>query len=177
MEGGVLPVMKHIPGHGRANADSHFALPRVSVSRAELSASDFVPFRGLAHCPMAMTAHVVFESVDPARPATTSPRVVNEVIRGEIGYEGLLLSDDLSMNALAGTLAQRTRAALFAGCDIALHCNGKMEEMLDVAGEAKQLEGPSLKRAETVLGHLIEPLPFDAAAAEAHLSDMLRVNA
>jgi beta-N-acetylhexosaminidase len=177
MEGGVLPVMKHIPGHGRANADSHLALPRVSTSRADLSASDFVPFRGLAHCPMAMTAHVVFEAVDPARPATTSPRVVNEVIRGEIGYDGLLISDDLSMSALTGTLAQRTKASLFAGCDIALHCNGKMEEMREVASETKHLEGPSLKRAEAALSHRIESGPFDAAAAEARLSELLGVNA
>jgi beta-N-acetylhexosaminidase len=175
MEGGVLPVMKHIPGHGRANADSHTALPRVSASRAELSASDFVPFRGLAHCPMAMTAHIVFEAIDPARPATISPRVVNEIIRGEIGYDGLLISDDLSMQALAGTIAQRTKAALFAGCDIALHCNGRMDEMLEVASDMRQLEGQSLKRAEAALGHLIEPGSFDAAAAEDRLSELLGV--
>jgi beta-N-acetylhexosaminidase len=124
-----------------------------------------------------MTAHVVFEAVDPARPATTSPRVVNEVIRGEIGYEGVLISDDLSMNALTGSLAQRTRASFLAGCDIALHCNGEMAEMLEVAGETRQLEGLPLKRAQTALSHLIEPLPFDAAAAEAHLSELLKVAA
>lgn len=173
VEGGVLPVMKHVPGHGRANADSHLALPRVAASREELSAADFVPFRGLAHCPMAMTAHVVYEAIDPARPATVSPRVVNEVIRGEIGFDGLLLSDDLSMKALAGTIAQRTKASLFAGCDIALHCNGKMDEMKEVASEAKPLDGVSLKRAETALGHLAEPGAFDAAAAEARVAELL----
>jgi beta-N-acetylhexosaminidase len=173
MEGGVLPVMKHIPGHGRATADSHLALPRVSTPREQLSVADFVPFRSLAHCPMAMTAHVVYEAIDPARPATTSPRVVKEVIRGEIGFEGLLLSDDLSMNALSGTIAVRTKAALFAGCDIALHCNGKMDEMREVATEAKVLEGNALKRAEIVLTHLTNPGDFDAAAAEVHLANLL----
>jgi len=173
LEGGVLPVMKHIPGHGRAMADSHHALPRVTSTREELSASDFVPFRGLAHCPAAMTAHVVYEAIDPQRPGTVSPRVVKEAIRGEIGFEGLLLSDDLSMNALAGTLASRTRAALFAGCDIALHCNGKMDEMKEVAAEARPLEGASFKRAEAALAHLSAPEAFDARAAEAHLADLL----
>lgn len=177
MEGGVLPVMKHIPGHGRATADSHHALPRVSTPREELSASDFVPFRSLAHCPMGMTAHVVYEAIDPARPGTTSPRLIKEVIRGEIGFEGLLLSDDLSMNALSGTLAQRTKAALFAGCDIALHCNGKMDEMREVASEAKSLDGASLKRADMVLSHLTEPAAFDAIAAEAHLAELLGTTA
>ncbi len=173
MEGGVLPVMKHIPGHGRATADSHLELPRVAASREELSAHDFVPFRSLAHCPMAMTAHVVYEAIDPARPGTISPRVVKEAIRGEIGFEGLLLSDDLSMNALSGTLAARTRAALFADCDIALHCNGKLEEMREVAGEAKALDGISLKRAETALSHLVKPGLFDSAAVEMHLAELL----
>jgi beta-N-acetylhexosaminidase len=173
MEGGVLPVMKHIPGHGRGNADSHLALPRVTASREELSATDFVPFRGLAHCPMAMTAHVIYEAIDPARPATVSPRMINEIIRGEIGFNGLLLSDDLSMKALTGTIAQRTRAALFAGCDIALHCNGKMDEMRGTASEAKTLDGVSLKRTETALSHLVQPGAFDATAAEARLTELL----
>jgi beta-N-acetylhexosaminidase len=173
LEGGVLPVMKHIPGHGRATADSHYALPHVAASREALSASDFVPFRSLAHCPIAMTAHVVYEAIDPARPCTLSPRVIKEAVRGEIGFEGLLLSDDLSMNALTGTLAQRTKGALFAGCDIALHCNGKMDEMKEVAGEAKTLEGASLKRAEAALAHLVSPGAFDAIAVEAHLAELL----
>src|SRR2546430_614683 len=103
-DGGVLPVMKHAPGHGRANADSHVALPRVSVPADELSTTDFVPFRRLRDCPLAMTAHVVYEALDPQRPATTSPKVINRVIRGEIGFQGVLLSDDLSMDALSGSL-------------------------------------------------------------------------
>src|SRR5215469_3361019 len=151
MEGGVLPVMKHIPGHGRAGADSHLALPRVEADVEELSASDFVTFRSLDLCPMAMTAHVVYDSIDPQRPATTSPKVIRDVIRGEIGFDGLLMSDDLSMKALDGPLEVRTRAALFAGCDVVLHCNGDMEEMELVASEAKILDGVALKRAEAAL--------------------------
>src|SRR3569833_4129108 len=133
MDGGVLPVMKHIPGHGRAGADSHLALPRVSSKAAELSASDFVTFRSLCQCPLAMTGGVVYESIDPQRPCTTSPNVIRDVIRGEIGVDGLLMSDDLSMKALDGPLSVRARLSLFAGCDLALHCNGDMDEMRHVA--------------------------------------------
>jgi beta-N-acetylhexosaminidase len=173
IEGGVLPVMKHIPGHGRATADSHLALPRVATSRAQLSATDFVTFRSLSDCPIAMTAHVVYEAIDPARPATTSPRLVKEIIRGEIGFGGLLVSDDLSMQALSGTLAQRTRAALFAGCDVALHCNGGMDEMKQVAGEAKPLEGEALKRASAALARLEPAEDFDTRAGTARLNELL----
>ena len=176
-DGGVLPVMKHVPGHGRAMADSHLALPRVATPREELSHTDFVPFRGLASCPMAMTAHVVYEAIDPKRPATTSPRVVSEVIRGEIGFEGLLMSDDLSMKALDGPLAARAKAAQFAGCDIVLHCNGGMDEMRDVAKEAKPLEGASLKRANAALAHLVAPQDFDVQAGEARLASLLGTQA
>src|SRR4029077_5000965 len=115
IEGGVLPVMKHIPGHGRATADSHLAVPRVDTAVEELSATDFVTFRSLDTCPMAMTAHVVYEAIDAQRPATTSPKVIREVTRGEMGFDGLLISDDLSMKALNGPLSARTKAALFAG--------------------------------------------------------------
>jgi beta-N-acetylhexosaminidase len=173
MEGGVLPVMKHIPGHGRAGADSHLALPRVSARREELSASDFVTFRSLDQCPIAMTAHVVYESIDPQRPATTSPKVVRDVIRGEIGFEGLLMSDDLSMKALDGALKVRARQAQFAGCDLVLHCNGNMDEMRDVASEVKILEGQALKRSEHALGHLSAPAPLEPEAAEARLAQLL----
>ncbi|HEY0265857.1 MAG TPA: beta-N-acetylhexosaminidase [Rhizomicrobium sp.] len=177
MDGGVLPVMKHIPGHGRAGADSHLALPRVSATVEELSASDFVTFRSLSQCPIAMTAHVVYESIDPQRPATTSPKVVRDVIRGEIGFEGLLMSDDLSMKALDGPLSVRAKAALFAGCDLVLHCNGDMEEMREVASDMKDLEGPSLKRSEQALAHLSVPGAFDSAAAEARLAALLGTGA
>jgi len=173
MDGGVLPVMKHIPGHGRAQADSHLELPRVTVEVEALSAVDFVTFRSLDSCPMAMTAHVVYDSIDPQRPATTSPKVVRDVIRGEIGFDGLLMSDDLSMKALEGPLEVRARAALFAGCDVVLHCNGDMNEMKDVALEAKALEGASLRRANHALSLLVTPAGFDPAAAQARLDSLL----
>ena len=173
IEGGVLPVMKHIPGHGRAGTDSHLALPRVAAEAEELSASDFVTFRSLSQCPIAMTAHVVYESIDPQRPATTSPKVIRDVIRGEIGFDGLLMSDDLSMQALDGPLDVRTKAALFAGCDVVLHCNGDRTEMGEVAKEAKVLDGVSLRRAEQALSHLSTPSGFDPVAAEARLTELL----
>ena len=177
MDGGVLPIMKHIPGHGRAGSDSHLALPRVTASREELSASDFVTFRSLDQCPMAMTAHVVYESIDPQRPATTSPKVIRDVIRGEIGFDGLLMSDDLSMKALDGPLSVRAKAALFAGCDLVLHCNGDMDEMRDVALEVKELEGQALRRSQQALAHLSVPGPFEMAAAEARLAGLLETSA
>ena len=170
LEGGVLPIMKHIPGHGRAASDSHLALPRVATALAELSGSDFVTFRSLDQCPIAMTAHVVYESIDPQRPATTSPKVIRDVIRGEIGFDGLLMSDDLSMKALDGPLSVRAKAALFAGCDLVLHCNGELDEMRDVASEVKQLDGQALRRAGQALAHLSVPGPFDSAAAETRLA-------
>jgi beta-N-acetylhexosaminidase len=173
MEGGVLPVMKHIPGHGRAGADSHLALPRVSARAEELSATDFVTFRSLDTCPIAMTAHVVYESIDPQRPATTSPKVIRDVIRGEIGFDGLLMSDDLSMKALDGPLAVRAKHTLFAGCDLALHCNGDMDEMREVASEVTELKGAPLKRSRQALAHLSSPGQFNPAAAEARLALLL----
>ena len=176
MEGGVLPVMKHIPGHGRAGSDSHHELPRVKASREELSASDFVPFRSLDICPMAMTAHVVYDSIDPQRPATVSPKVIREVIRGEIGFDGLLMSDDLSMQALDGSLGARAKAAQAAGCDVVLHCNGKMDEMKQVAAETRALNGQALKRASHALS-LLEmeraDAAFEPAVAEARVKQLL----
>lgn len=166
-------MMKHVPGHGRATADSHMNLPRVACPAEELSATDFVTFRSLNQCPMAMTAHVVYEAIDPQRPATTSPRVIRDVIRGEIGFDGLLMSDDLSMKALSGPISTRTKAALFAGCDIVLHCNGGMDEMTAVADEAKPLEGPSLRRAEHALAHLVRGNEFERAAAERRLDELM----
>jgi beta-N-acetylhexosaminidase len=173
LEGGVLPVMKHIPGHGRAGADSHKALPRVEASAKELSATDFVTFRSLNHCPMAMTAHVVYEAIDPQRPATTSPKVVRDIIRGEIGFDGVLISDDLSMEALSGSLSARAKAALFAGCDIVLHCNGSLDEMHEIATEAKPLEDLPLRRTHAALARLSPPRPFDVMAGEARLAELL----
>jgi len=173
LDGGVLPVMKHIPGHGRAMSDSHKALPHVTTRLEDLSSSDFVTFRSLNHCPLAMTAHVVFDDIDPQRPATTSPKVIRDIIRGEIGFEGVLISDDLSMNALKGPLSVRTKAALFAGCDVVLHCNGNMEEMRSVAEEAKPLQDQWQKRCDTALLHLAPAEALDAAAGETRLAQLL----
>lgn len=175
LEGGVLPVMKHIPGHGRATADSHLTLPRVDADTEELSATDFVTFRSLNQCPIGMTAHVVYETIDAHRPATTSPKVIRDVIRGEIGFDGLLMSDDISMGALEGPLGVRTKAALFAGCDVVLHCNGKLDEMIEVAKAGKPFDEVSKRRADHALAHLQTPAPFDPASAEARLTELLGV--
>lgn len=146
MAGGVLPVVKHVPGHGRALQDSHKALPVVSVARQVLESTDFAPFRDLADMPAAMTAHVVYEAVDPDNPATTSATVIRDVIRGAIGFDGLLISDDLSMKALQGGLGARAAAAHRAGCDVVLHCNGDMAEMQAVAAECGRLTPDAERR-------------------------------
>jgi beta-N-acetylhexosaminidase len=171
--GGILPVLKHIPGHGRATADTHFRLPMVDTPRAELERTDFAAFQPLADLPMAMTAHVVFSALDPAQPATTSATMINQVIRGVIGFQGLLMSDDVSMNALAGSIAERTRAILAAGCDIVLHCNGKLDEMREVAREAPELSGKALERARRALASRKAPLAFDRLKARAELDALI----
>ncbi|MGP0059703.1 MAG: beta-N-acetylhexosaminidase [Beijerinckiaceae bacterium] len=152
--GGVLPVMKHVPGHGRATLDSHLELPRVDAPLDLLLRTDFMPFIENADLPAAMTAHVVYSALDPDRPATVSPRVIGHYIRGIIGFDGLLLSDDLSMQALQGTLAERTAAAFAAGIDLALHCNGDLAEAARVAAAAPFLEGPALIRAGAAMARL-----------------------
>jgi beta-N-acetylhexosaminidase len=167
--GGVLPVLKHIPGHGRATADTHFRLPVVDTAKAELERTDFAAFQPLADLPMAMTAHVVFSALDPAHPATTSATIIEQVIRGVIGFQGLLMSDDVSMNALAGSIAERTRAIVTAGCDMVLHCNGDLDEMRTVARETPELSGMALKRAERALASREAPQAFDRQAARAEL--------
>jgi beta-N-acetylhexosaminidase len=173
LDGGVLPVLKHIPGHGRATADSHLALPVVDVDAKTLESSDFAAFRPLAKLPLGMTAHVVFSAIDPVAPATTSVKMVREVIRGFIGFDGLLMSDDVSMNALSGTLAERSRAALGAGCDVVLHCNGKLDEMRQVAGESPLLAGAAKRRADAALGARRQPAALDVAAARAEFAAMM----
>jgi beta-N-acetylhexosaminidase len=174
LAGGVLPVVKHTPGHGRARVDSHESLPTVDTSLGELDRTDFEPFRRLANLPIAMTAHVVYTAIDPDRAATISPVVVGEVIRKRIGFTGLLLTDDLSMQALRGTLGQRAEAAFFAGCDIALHCNGRMDEMREVAAASPRIAGEAARRAEAALGRLESPLePLNVAEADARFSAMI----
>ncbi|HEY3888912.1 MAG TPA: beta-N-acetylhexosaminidase [Caulobacteraceae bacterium] len=168
LAGGVLPVIKHIPGHGRAGADSHKALPLIEAPLAELRAVDFAPFRALADMPMAMTAHLVYTAIDPTGPATTSPRVIGDVIRGAIGFQGLLMSDDISMKALSGDLAGLARATLAAGCDVVLHCNGEMAEMRAVVAGSGPLAGQSETRAAAALARIAgAPAPVDAIAARA----------
>ncbi|MCG8595500.1 MAG: beta-N-acetylhexosaminidase [Kiloniellales bacterium] len=171
---GVTPVIKHIPGHGRARVDSHEALPRVDAPLEVLRSSDFRPFKALAEAPWGMTAHIIYDAIDPARPATTSPKVISEIIRGEIGFDGLLLSDDLSMKALSGGLGARARAALDAGCDVALHCNGHRAEMEAVAAAVSPLTPAAearLARGRAGLG--AAPLPTGFAALSQHLEDLL----
>ena len=165
--GGVLPVLKHLPGHGRAGVDSHHKLPVVDTDPATLEAVDFAAFRPLAHLPIGMTAHVVFSAIDPVAPATTSVTIVRQVIRGFIGFQGLLMSDDISMNALSGTVAERSRAALTAGCDVVLHCNGQMPEMQSVAAEAPMLAGEALRRAAAALASKKPPAPIEAGPSRA----------
>lgn len=169
LEGGVLPVIKHIPGHGRANADSHLALPVVHASRRDLEATDFAPFRALSDMPMAMSAHVVYSAIDPERPATVSPKVVSEVIRGFIGFDGLVMSDDLSMKALGGSFTEKTQALFAAGLDLALYCWSDLAEAEEVARAAPFLDGRSAERAEKALDRLraakATPVAFDPVDA------------
>ncbi|SMH49057.1 beta-N-acetylhexosaminidase [Mesorhizobium australicum] len=154
LAGGVLPVIKHIPGHGRAFSDSHHALPVVDTPLEELRRHDFAPFKANAGFGMAMTAHVIYSAIDPERPATTSPKVISDYIRGEIGFDGLLMSDDLSMKALSGDFAARAAASLAAGCDVVLHCNGLMDEMAPVASAVPALQGRALERAKRAMAPL-----------------------
>ncbi len=163
---GVLPVIKHIPGHGRAKVDSHDELPIAEGSKADLAAVDFAPFRALSALPMAMTAHLVYPALDPDHPATTSAHVISSVIRETIGFSGLLMTDDLSMKALGGSFEDRTRESLQAGCDLILHCNGRRDEMEAVASATPELAGLSLKRADDALawfGRVGEPVDIKAA--------------
>lgn len=170
--GGVTPIVKHVPGHGRATVDSHEHLPVVDADLETLRAADFLPFRALADMPWAMTAHVVYAAVDPHRPATMSAAVVREVIRNWIGFVGVLLSDDLSMGALSGSMGDRGRDALSAGCDLALHCNGRMEEMTALAETVAPMTAETFERLR---GSLVGAAsgPFDAALARARLNSLL----
>jgi len=178
LAGGVLPVIKHIPGHGRARTDSHRACPLVDADRADLSDSDFAPFRSLAAMPegmpWAMTAHIVFAAIDGSAPATFSRSLVDTIIRGEIGFEGVLVSDDISMGALDGSLAERTRRALGAGCDLVLHCNGVMAEMAEIVEAARPIS--PLARARIVRSDALRRRSredFDRSAAEGRFAELL----
>jgi beta-N-acetylhexosaminidase len=172
LAGGVAPVIKHIPGHGRARADSHLELPVVTTPLEVLEQADFAPFRALADAPMAMTAHVTFTDIDPDDCVTLSHRAIGAVIRGRIGFDGLLMSDDLSMKALGGDFEERARRALQAGCDVLLHCNGDMAEMKAVAEGATTLSGRAAERAGAARAVARRIQPFDPEAAEAHLANL-----
>ncbi len=175
LQGGVLPVIKHIPGHGRSIADSHLELGIVSALRDTLEATDFIPFRHLADMPWAMTAHLIYSDLDPDLPATHSPLVIQELIRKDFGYTGVLLSDDVSMQALSGHIGERAAKALAAGCDVALHCNGKMDEMVEVAahtGVLRESAAERLDKAETLRLNASAKEAFDVEDARARLSDL-----
>jgi beta-N-acetylhexosaminidase len=165
LAGGVLPVIKHVPGHGRARADSHLSLPRINASAEDLIAVDFRPFMALSHAPLAMTAHVLLPAFDDERPASISPVIMGEVIRGLIGLTGLVMSDDIGMQALGGSMAERATAVIAAGCDVALHCSGKFDETREVARVVPPLDGISAERFERAVAELREPQAFDAEQA------------
>jgi beta-N-acetylhexosaminidase len=173
LAGGVLPVIKHIPGHGRATSDSHVALPVVSEPREVLSKTDFAPFKALSGLPVAMTAHMVFRSLDPDAPASTSEIVTREVIRGEIGFDGLLMSDDLTMRALSGSMRQRAERVIAAGSDLVLHCTGDMAEMKEAAAGSPVLSGLALRRFAAATRRIGVSRPFDSGAAAAALDRVL----
>ena len=171
--GGVLPVVKHIPGHGRATADSHLSLPVVTADRRTLEATDFAAFMPLCGEPFGMTAHVVFTDLDPGLPATTSAIMISQVIRGFIGFSGALMSDDVSMGALAGPIAERVRRSLAAGCDLVLHCNGNFAEMQEVAACCPELGGAALERTARALASRRAPEATDHAAAWAEFKELV----
>jgi beta-N-acetylhexosaminidase len=169
LAGGVAPVIKHMPGHGRARVDSHHELPVVEATRGELK-HDFAPFVALRDLPMAMSAHLLYTAIDPKRPATASPIVVADIMRGEIGFDGLIMSDDLSMKALGGSFEERAHAVIDAGLDIVLHCNGTMEEARAVASATPHLSGVSLRRAKAAEAAIKAPQPFDVERGEHELA-------
>ena len=178
LDGGVLPIMKHVPGHGRAQADSHLSLPVVDAPLEALEARDFRPFCSNADLPAAMTAHVTFNALDPEAPATISRHVIQAIVRGAIGFDGLLFSDDLSMKALPGTMREKTLALFAAGVDVALHCNGEREEAEAVAAAAPMLVGEAAARAERALACTRVPLArFDPVDADAQRERALAATA
>ena len=168
MAAGCLPVMKHAPGHGRASLDSHFELPRIDVPLSELMATDFAPFRALGDLPMAMTAHIVIPEVDPSRPVTQSSEGV-ALLRQSLGIRGLLMTDDISMNALEGTVVERGQRALQAGCDLVLHCNGNLDEMIALPDALGSMTADAAARADAALAAKRSPEAIDIRALETEL--------
>lgn len=172
MAGGVMPVAKHLPGHGRAKQDSHLELPHVTCDAETLRNTDFLPFRHLYYAPWGMTAHIVYEAFDAENPATLSETVIQEVIRGEIGFSGFLISDDINMKALSGSEAENAVRALDAGCDAILHCNGELDDMIKVADSLPELSGMSIQRLQSA--HAMMPVveEIDTARLQAQFDDM-----
>ncbi|MCY1707505.1 beta-N-acetylhexosaminidase [Pannonibacter sp. SL95] len=174
LAGGVLPVMKHIPGHGRAQVDSHLDLPRITAPLEDILARDVAPFRAYSKAPFGMTAHLLYEAIDPSAPATQSALIVERIIRGEIGFDGALMSDDLSMQALGGSLGERAEKTHAAGVDLVLHCNGDMDEMRQVAAATPELSGRALERCLAGLALRKDPAPgFDRAVARAEFDALM----
>lgn len=175
MAGGVLPMIKHVPGHGRAMADSHKELPTVDLSRAELEETDFAPFKGLSDMPLAMTAHILFPQIDPERPATVSPVIIEEIVRGFIGFEGLIVSDDVTMAALSGTDRERAEQTRGAGCDIVLHCYADLPQMQEIALGSGEMSRDSENRFAKARDRLSDASrTFDTAALSAELNELLQ---
>lgn len=172
MRGGVAPVIKHIPGHGRAMVDSHLELPRISANLGLLAETDFRPFWALRDAPMAMTAHIVIDDIDPDTPITLS-KVGIDFLRDQIGFDGLLMTDDLDMKALSGSLKTKTAKALQAGCDMALHCSGDFRAMVEVAQGARFLSGDAALRAGIADLCAGDPKPFDYDAAMAEYQTLV----
>jgi beta-N-acetylhexosaminidase len=177
IDGGVLPVVKHVPGHGRARADSHEELPVVEDRRSALEGSDFAAFRALADMPWAMTAHVMYTCLDDERPATVSPRIISDIVRGHIGFKGVLISDDLSMKALDGDLASRARAAIDAGCDLVLHCTGVLAEMDEIADALPAMTTAGAERIARARSRIAAPASFDRKATKARFDELMGTTA
>jgi beta-N-acetylhexosaminidase len=176
LAGGVLPVVKHIPGHGRARADSHLELPAVDAAHETLSATDFAPFKALADQPWAMTAHIRYTALDPAKPCTISRRIISDIVRGEIGFSGVLVSDDLGMKALEGTFSTRAEAALEAGCDVVLHCSGVLDEMRELMAATPPLDDQAAFRTARAEASRRDASPFDGITALAELDALLQAS-
>ncbi len=175
MAGGVLPMIKHVPGHGRAMADSHKELPAVNLPRAELEKTDFLPFKGLSDMPLAMTAHILFPQIDPERPATVSPLIIDQIVRGYIGFEGLIVSDDVTMAALSGTDRERADQTRKAGCDIVLHCYADLPQMQEIASGSGELSQLSASRFENARKRIADdPQSLNTTALSSELNELLK---
>jgi beta-N-acetylhexosaminidase len=177
LHAGVLPVIKHLPGHGRARVDSHRALPRIDADLDTLRLSDFAPFAALRDMPVGMTGHLVLQAIDPHRAVSISPDAIRRIIRGEIGFDGLLMCDDIGMRALTGSAERKAQAVLRAGCDVVLHCDGNLREMEAIAAVTPELGGKSLARFHAARARIAPKADFDAAAAERYLREALAVSA